>query len=269
MVKLAMPNQIQITIQIRRRHDHLLTPSNMNVLNLKLLYATVIASLMTASCLAQTTIESAPREFQFDYEDFSPIEARLNDVQSQANENAGFSAATGKVQAASYEIQKESEGATTISPSPSLRLKPRTAIVGEVDDIDSPIDSSSIRTIGALAIVLATFFFVAWLFRKNQGGKDGDSSLFTVLASQNLDREHQIHLITFGDRLLVIGTTGSSMQCLSEMHEKEQIGNIVEQLKQTANKPENISKKQSESFHEILSGFPVISQTRSSQVSNS
>ena len=109
---------------------------------------------------------------------------------------------------------------------------------------------------------------MAWLFRKNQGGKDGAPSLFTVLASQTLDREHQIHLITFGDRLLVIGTTGSSMQCLSEIHGEEQIGNIVEQLKQMANKPEKISKKQTESFHEILSGFPVISQTRSSQVSN-
>ena len=118
MVKLAIPKQTQITSQTRRRHDRLLTPLSMNILQLKLLYATVIASLMTASCLAQTTIESAPREFQFDYEDFSPIEARLNDVQSQANEYTGFSEATGKVQAASYEIQKQSGDATTISPSP-------------------------------------------------------------------------------------------------------------------------------------------------------
>lgn len=240
----------------------------MNVLKLKLPYATIVASLMTASCLAQTTIEATPREFQFDYEDFSPIEARLNDVQSQANEHAGFGTATGNVQAASYEVQEETERSPTISPSPSLPLKPRTVIAGKADVIKSPIDSSAIRTIGALAIVLATFFFVTWLFRKNQGGKGSDQSLFTVLASQNLDRDHQIHLITLGGRLLVIGSTGSSMQCLSEIHGEEQIGQIVEQLKQAANEPKKISRKQTESFHEILSGFPSISKSRSSQVSN-
>jgi len=240
----------------------------MTVLHSKIPYAVILASLITASCLAQATIESAPREVQFDYEDFSSIETRINDVQSQANKTTGFGEAKGSVQAASFEFQDESDGTSTISPAPSLRLKPRTSIGGESSEIASPIDSSAIRTIAALAIVLATFFFVTWLFRKNQGRKDSDQSLFTVLASQNLDREHQIHLIKFGDRLLVIGTTGNSMQCLSEIHAEEQIENIIEQLQQMGNKPEKISKKQTESFHEALNGFPVIAQARSSQVSN-
>ena len=206
--------------------------------------------------MAQDSIKETPREVVFDYEDFSPIQSRLDSVQSQVGTTPTYRLESGTVQNASYEFESEQENSETISPSPSLRLRPRMSSTGsEMPSTESPVESSTIRMVSSLAIVLATFFFVAWLFRKNQERNSHESLLFSVLASQSIDRQHHVHLVKLSDRLLVVGTTGSNMQCLSEICDEDQVLHIVEQLAEQDSKPSRFSRKQTETFSEILDGF--------------
>lgn len=223
-----------------------------------------VVSVLHCACLAQDSIKATPREIVFDYEDFSPIQSRLDSVQSQVGNKQPDHLKTGTVQNASYEFESESENSETISPSPTLRLKPRiSSTESETPVTENPVESSTIRMISSLAIVLATFFFVAWLFRKNQERNSHESLLFSVLASQSIDRQHHVHLVKLSDRLLVVGTTGSNMQCLSEICDEDQVVSIVEQLTEQDSKPSRFSKKQTETFSEMLDGFQSPSRIQS------
>ncbi|HLJ11966.1 MAG TPA: flagellar biosynthetic protein FliO [Planctomycetaceae bacterium] len=74
-------------------------------------------------------------------------------------------------------------------------------------------------TLGGLVAVLALFFVIARLVRKSAPAaqKTLPAEVMQVLGRKSLDYRHAIHLIRFGSRLLVLGSSQEGLRTLSEI----------------------------------------------------
>ena len=74
-------------------------------------------------------------------------------------------------------------------------------------------------TLGGLVAVLALFFVIARLVRKSAPAAQRTlpAEVMQVLGRKPLDYRHAIHLVRFGSRLLVLGSSQEGLQTLSEI----------------------------------------------------
>ena len=82
-----------------------------------------------------------------------------------------------------------------------------------------------LTTLGGLAAVLALVFLTAKALKRNlPAAQQGlPPEIIQVLGHKALDYRHQIHLVRFGSRMLVLGTSQDGMRTLSEITDPVEI----------------------------------------------
>jgi flagellar biogenesis protein FliO len=80
-------------------------------------------------------------------------------------------------------------------------------------------------TLGGLAAVLALIYLTARVVRKNvpAAQKTLPAEVVQVLGRKSLDYRHTIHLVRFGSRMLMLGTSQEGMRTLSEITDPVEI----------------------------------------------
>ncbi len=113
-------------------------------------------------------------------------------------------------------------------------LPPRTSHTGPQKDgkggtqtikKNQPVGSGWWTTAGALAAVLALVFLAAKVVRKSvpAAQKTLPPEVVQVLGRKALDYRHTIHLVRFGSRMLMLGTSQEGMRTLSEISDPVEI----------------------------------------------
>jgi len=117
--------------------------------------------------------------------------------------------------------------------SPGRPLQRPTRDAGEASGTDrGPLVSGmpEVRTVAAsLAVVLALFFGVAWLMKKNLPKSAGllPADVVQVLGRSQLAGRQFVHLVRCGNKLLLVNVTPGSAETLSEITDPLEVDRIV------------------------------------------
>ncbi len=81
------------------------------------------------------------------------------------------------------------------------------------------------QTLIALGVVIALIFAVRWAIRRlgvRPAGVARRSDMLAVLASRGLPGRHQLHVVRFGRRVVLIGATPSELRRLAEVTDERE-----------------------------------------------
>lgn len=81
------------------------------------------------------------------------------------------------------------------------------------------------QTLIALGVVIALIFAVRWAIRRfgvRPAGIARRSDMLAVLASRGLPGRHQLHVVRFGRRVVLIGATPSGLRRLAEVTDEHE-----------------------------------------------
>jgi len=83
-----------------------------------------------------------------------------------------------------------------------------------------------LRVILVLGIVIALIYGFIWLLRKFSAVKAGGDSTIQLLSSRALKSDTTLYLIEAGSRIFLIGSSGNSLNLISEIDDKDSINEI-------------------------------------------
>ncbi|RKX97168.1 MAG: hypothetical protein DRZ90_07115 [Spirochaetes bacterium] len=125
------------------------------------------------------------------------------------------------------------EAATAVDRPPETELllntTPENAGTGQ-----APVDMQMpgvgfgdfIRVIIVLAVVIAFIYAFVWMLKRFTGKKAEGSVAIRLYSTQPLKGDAALHLIEAGKRIYLIGSSGSSVNLISEIDDKESIDEI-------------------------------------------
>lgn len=120
---------------------------------------------------------------------------------------------------------------------PSLKLAPPTRSDPSADDKPEPPSSAGAVTsiVSSLAVVLGLFFLVVWFARRSgpKGGLLLPTEVLEVLGRSPLTARHQMHVVRFGNKLLLLSVTATGAEPLAEIDdlaEVERVSGICQEL---------------------------------------
>jgi flagellar biosynthetic protein FliO len=89
-----------------------------------------------------------------------------------------------------------------------------------------------VRTILALALVVALIFAARWALRRWGGAAKSPrrSDVVEVLARESLSGRQQLYLVRLGERLLLLGGGGDRLATLAEVTDREEIDALLASL---------------------------------------
>ncbi|RKX68583.1 MAG: hypothetical protein DRP60_17775 [Spirochaetes bacterium] len=83
-----------------------------------------------------------------------------------------------------------------------------------------------IRVIIVLAVVIALIYAFVWMLKKFTGTKAEGSVAIRLYSTQPLKGDAALHLVEAGKRIYLIGSSGNSVNLISEIDDKESIDEI-------------------------------------------
>ncbi len=136
------------------------------------------------------------------------------------------------------EIDSPEEEQNEAGAPPPLKLAPPTRSENSTDGpVDPPSAAGAVTSIvSSLAVVLGLFFLVVWFARRNgpKGGLLLPSEVLEVLGRSPLTARHQMHVVRFGNKLLLLSVTPAGAEPLAEIDdpaEVERVSGICQELK--------------------------------------
>ena len=109
-----------------------------------------------------------------------------------------------------------------------LLLTPQTTPVESKAASGMPTlgDNATPRVVGSLAIVLGGFLLLTILLRRPGEASRGTQVMETLGAVQ-ITPKVQLHLVRFGSRLLMLHLGNSSVQCVAEISDAEEVRRLL------------------------------------------
>jgi flagellar biogenesis protein FliO len=132
--------------------------------------------------------------------------------------------------------------------SPNLKASIRKdGQPGELGDKPNGLQSL-VTVLGALAVVLGVFFFVAWLLRKTSphGAVVLPTEVFEMLGRAPLANRQQAQLLRCGNKLLLISVTPTHAETLTEITNPEEVDRLTKLCRQ------NRSQTAAATFRRVL-----------------
>ena len=112
----------------------------------------------------------------------------------------------------------------------SNRLKQKNTASGHSRDSHSipGLNESMVKMGGALAIVLSLFLGLAWVTkRRRPRGHQLINQTLEVIGQTSLSKNHTLHIIKLGQRLLLVSAGESDVTCLSELTDPVEIEQLL------------------------------------------
>ncbi len=128
---------------------------------------------------------------------------------------------------------------TTDASSPlSLEDRPITRVPGRASRADGQPPSSSggwvvwLQTLGILGVVLAVMGFVLQWLRKAGVGRSfgGSTAAVQILSRGYLTNKHQMVLVRFGGRILLVGLGPQNVELLSELTDPQEAAQVLTRI---------------------------------------
>lgn len=92
-----------------------------------------------------------------------------------------------------------------------------------------------LRVLIVLAIVIALIYALVWMLKRFSGMKSEGLDVIHLYATQPLKGDSALHLVEAGKRIFLIGSSGSSINLISEIDDKESVDEI--RLKASSSPP--------------------------------
>ena len=83
-----------------------------------------------------------------------------------------------------------------------------------------------LRVIIVLAVVIAIIYFFVWMLKKFTGIKAEGGDAIRLYSTMPLKGDAALHLVEAGNKIFLIGSSGNSINLISEINEKESIDEI-------------------------------------------
>jgi len=83
-----------------------------------------------------------------------------------------------------------------------------------------------LRVIIVLAVVIALIYAFVWMLKKFTGTKAEGAGVIHLYSTQPLKGDASLHLVEAGKRIFLIGSSGNSVNLISEIDDKESIDEI-------------------------------------------
>jgi len=83
-----------------------------------------------------------------------------------------------------------------------------------------------LRVIIVLAIVIALIYAFVWMLKKFTGSKAEGAGAIHLYSTQPLKGDASLHLVEAGKRIFLIGSSGNSVNLISEIDDKESMDEI-------------------------------------------
>jgi flagellar biogenesis protein FliO len=117
----------------------------------------------------------------------------------------------------------------TTQNASSRKLPPPPSEGGKSASRSGPF-SAIITVLGSLAIVLGLFFGIAWLMRRGlpQGAGRLPAGVVEVLGHTSLAARRQMHVLRFGDKLLLVCVSQNGVETLSEIDEPAEVERLTD-----------------------------------------
>ncbi len=117
------------------------------------------------------------------------------------------------------------------APASSLKLAPPTKSGKNGVEGQKPPSSASALTsvMSSLAVVVGLFFIVAWLAKRNapKGAMLLPSEVVEVLGRTPLTSRQQMHVVRFGNKLLLLSVTPGGAEPLAEIENPQEVDRLT------------------------------------------
>jgi flagellar biogenesis protein FliO len=159
--------------------------------------------------------------------------------------------------------------------SESRLIPPRTTNRGAAKDGKTTVRSSQKSrtaaegwwtTLGGLAVVIGLIYVTARVVRKNvpAAQKTLPAEVVQVLGRKALDYRHTIHLVRFGSKMLMLGTSQEGMRTLSEITDPVEIDYLAGMCR--PNEPTSVAGTFSQLFQRFQNPEPAPTSTEAEPV---
>mgnify|MGYP001156748189 CR=1 FL=1 len=90
-------------------------------------------------------------------------------------------------------------------------------------------NESMVRMFGSLAVVLSLFLGFVWVVKKKQGRSRQplNQNMLTVIGQTHLTKDHTLHVVKLGERLLLVSAGESKVTCLTELTDPVEIEQLL------------------------------------------
>jgi len=83
-----------------------------------------------------------------------------------------------------------------------------------------------LRVIIVLSVVIALIYFFVWLLKKFTGIKTESGDAIRIYSTRSLKGDTALHLVETGKRIFLIGSSGNSINLISEIDDRESMDEI-------------------------------------------
>ena len=116
----------------------------------------------------------------------------------------------------------------------NMPLQPRSGPETNTDSMGSfksipGLNESLVRMAGSLAVVLSLFLGILWMTRGRRSSKSirlGKETL-EVIGQTTLTKNHTLHVVKLGERLLLVSAGESEVTCLSEISDPVEVEQLL------------------------------------------